>query len=309
VYFETRRQIESLPQVCVCTPAGGSREEILAAIGTYQPRVVFVDPLSNAADFRAVDMMRLLQQADRICRQETWFVVDSTLLSGGFDPFAGPRREKVRVLYYESGCKYLQFGMDLGAAGLVVVEAKLAPYFEQLRRGIGAISSEALVLPRASRRAYLDYLCAQTACAQAAARAALETPEARALPESRCASTRVIEPVHPSQQSHPDHADAQSYPHLGGVLVFRFANPRLNRRRPLEEFIDLLIVRAREANLTLTAGVSFGFSVPRIGAAWSSFEADEAFLRLSAGIDSRLAAALGRLVVECAHPFAAKAAH
>jgi cystathionine beta-lyase/cystathionine gamma-synthase len=115
--------------------------------------------------------------------------------------------------------------------------------------------------------------------------------------------------VHPSQQSHPDHADAQSYPHLGGVLVFRFANPRLNRRRPLEEFIDLLIVRAREANLTLTAGVSFGFSVPRIGAAWSSFEADEAFLRLSAGIDSRLAAALGRLVVECAHPFAAKAAH
>jgi hypothetical protein len=83
----------------------------------------------------------------------------------------------------------------------------------------------------------------------------------------------------------------------------------LNRRRPLEDFIDLLIERAREAKLTLTAGVSFGFSVPRIGAAWSSFDADEAFLRLSAGIDLELAAALGRLVVECAQSFAGRAAH
>jgi len=83
----------------------------------------------------------------------------------------------------------------------------------------------------------------------------------------------------------------------------------LNRRRPLEDFIDLLIDRARAAELPLTAGVSFGFCVPRIGAAWSSYEADEAFLRLSAGIDVRLAAALGRLVVECAHEFAAKAVH
>ena len=59
----------------------------------------------------------------------------------------------------------------------------------------------------------------------------------------------------------------------------------------------------------LTAGVSFGFCVPRIGAAWSSYEADEAFLRLSAGIDLALAAALGRLVVETAHKFVARAVH
>jgi cystathionine beta-lyase/cystathionine gamma-synthase len=274
---------------------------MLAAIAAYKPRVVFVDPLSNAADFRAIDMMRLLHQAEQTCRQETWFVVDGTLLSGAFDPFAGPRRERVRVLYYESGCKYLQFGMDLGPAGLVVVEALLAERFEQLRRGIGAIGSEALVLPRASRQAYLQYLRAQTACAQAVVRAATDA--------SSPPASRVIEPAHPSQVSHRDHAEARHYLHLGGVLVFRFANPQLNRRRPLEAFIDLLMEHARAANLALTAGVSFGFRVPRIGAAWSSYDADEAFLRLSAGIDPSLAGALGRLVVECAQKFAAKAVH
>src|SRR5208282_1334023 len=149
VYFETRQQIESLPQFSSCTATGSSRTDMLAAIAACDPRVVFVDPLSNSADFRAIDMMRLLHQADQICQRETWFVVDSTLLSGGFDPFVGPRRERVRVLYYESGCKYLQFGMDLGPAGLVVVEASLAARFEQLRRGIGAVGSDALVLPRA----------------------------------------------------------------------------------------------------------------------------------------------------------------
>jgi cystathionine gamma-synthase len=300
VYFETRQQIVNLPQFCSCTAAGGSRTDMLKAITAYKPRVVFVDPLSNAADFRAIDMLRLLDEADQICEQDTWFVVDSTLLSGAFDPFAAPARRRVRVLYYESGCKYLQFGMDLGPAGLVVVDAALSDRFEHLRRGIGAIGSDALVLPRASRQAYLNYLRAQTACAQAVARAAIACP----------ASVRgIIEPVHPSQVSHPDHAEARNYPHLGGVLVFRFARAPLNRRRPLEDFIDLLIDRARSAKLPLTAGVSFGFCVPRIGAAWSSYEEDEAFLRLSAGIDLALAAALGRLVVDCAQHFVAKAVH
>jgi hypothetical protein len=120
---------------------------------------------------------------------------------------------------------------------------------------------------------------------------------------------RVICAVFPAHISHRDHRETARYPHLGGVLVFRFADERLNRRRPLEEFIDLLIGRARSANLSLTAGVSFGFCVPRIGAAWTSFDAEEAFLRLSAGIDRDLAAALGLLIVRCAHEFAQRAAH
>jgi cystathionine beta-lyase/cystathionine gamma-synthase len=296
MYFETRQQVKTLPQVVTLAATGGGREDMLMSIAAYQPKVVFVDPLSNAADFRAIDMLQLLREADQICEAETWFVVDSTLLSGGFDPFAGGARRRVRVLYYESGCKYLQFGLDLGPAGLVVVETAVAERFERLRRGIGAIGSEALVLPRASRQAYLAYLRTQTTCARIVAQAVAEA----AMTTEPC----LIRAVFPAHASHPDHEETKSYAHLGGVLVFRFADPRLNRRQPLEEFINLVIKRARSANLSLTAGVSFGFGVPRIGAAWTSFDADEAFLRLSAGSDHDLAAALGRLIVRCAHEFA-----
>jgi len=296
IYFETRQQLQSLPFLKVHTVRGGGRAEMIEAIAEMRPRVVFVDPLTNSMDYRAIDMVRLLDEADRICESETWFVIDGTLLSGGCNPFAARNRRHVRVLYYESGCKYLQFGMDLGPAGVVVVDGTFAGRFLELRRGIGAITSEALVLPRASRGAYLDYLGAQTACALAVAEAVNAFP--------RHDGRMPIRAVHPLLPEHPDYCEAEAYEHLGGVLMFKFTNGELNRREPLEAFIDALMLLAVRADLPLTTGVSFGFRVPRIGAAWSSYDADHAFLRLSAGIDASRAAQLGRLIGECAEDFA-----
>jgi cystathionine gamma-synthase len=290
VYFESQQQLKTLPFMNIVVAAGGTRAHILEAIAAHQPKVIFVDPLTNCAELNLIDMRRLLDVAAPLCRQETWFIVDGTLLSGGFDPFAPPRPPHVRVLYYESACKYLQCGMDLGPAGVVVVEPSLAQPFEQLRRGIGAIAAEPIILPRVSRGAYLSYLRAQTACAAATARAV--GAFARRGGASRLAA------IFPGAVDHPDHADSFGYDHLGGLVAFRFLDARLNRRPYIERFIDGLIVKARAAKLPLTAGVSFGFRVPRITAAWSSYDSDRAFLRLSAGVDTRIAQRLGRLIAE-----------
>ena len=297
VYFETQRQIRTLSSVNVRTARGNSRADVLADIEASAPKIVFVDPLSNSAELCAIDVLRLLDEAAQVCRRETWFVIDGTLLSGCTNAFARKRRN-VRVLYYESGCKYLQFGMDLGPAGVVVVESDLAAQFEQLRRGIGAIAAESLIFPRSSRETYLRYLRAQTASANAVVHAVAALSPLAA---------RVIEVTFPLQPDHADHEEAKHHPHLGGVLVFRFTDARLNRREPLETFIDSLIIHAREARLPLTAGVSFGFRIPRIGAAWSSYETTAAFLRLSAGVDVAVAASLGELIARCAPEFAAEA--
>jgi len=288
IYFETQEQLRALRFLDIRIAPGTDREALLAAIALQQPKLVFVDPLTNSAELHLIDLPRLLEDAARVCRGETWFVVDGTLLSGGFNAFAVPRSPKIRVLYYESGCKYLQFGMDLGPAGVVVVETTLAERFERLRRGIGAIAAEPMILPRVSRAGYLAYLRAQTASALALAEA-VETYAAET-------GEQVLRPVFPGMQRHPDHAETAGYPHLGGLVAFRFHDTRFNRRAALEDFIDTLIVKARSESLALTAGVSFGFRVPRIGAAWSSFDEHEAFLRLSAGVRPEAAARLGRLI-------------
>lgn len=300
VYFETQLQLRALPFLDVRTARGSGRSDILQAIAERRPKVVFVDPLTNTMEFRAIDMLRLLNEADRILTQETWFVIDGTLLSGSFDPFALNQRRHVRVLYYESGCKYLQFGMDLGSAGVVVVEACLAERLLQLRRGVGAIASETLALPRTSRAAYLSYLSAQTACALATAAAVNAFKSGR--------QHARIHASHPRLPSHPDYDEVRGHSHLGGVFVLRFSRESLNRRVALEAFIETLMEKARLRKLPLTSGVSFGFRVPRIGAAWSSFAADHAFLRVSAGIDSENAGELGLLIGEHAHEWADEAA-
>jgi cystathionine gamma-synthase len=295
VYFETRQQLQSLPVLDIRIAHGGGRNDILDAIAAHQPRVVLVDPLTHSSELRVIDLLPLLDAAEVVCRDVTWFIVDGTLLSGSFDPFTHHNtRRKVRVLYYESGCKYMQFGMDLGPAGVVVVEASLAQQFEQLRRGVGAIASETLVLPRVSRTAYLGYLHAQTACARAVTKAVLE---------SSAQGARIIECSFPSEASHPDYSETLCCSHLGGIVVFRFREDRFNRRKPLEGFIDDLLASARSQNLPLTAGVSFGFRVPRVGVAWSGYESDDAYLRLSAGVSVERAAQLGRLIVQCAREF------
>lgn len=292
VYFETQEQLKTLPSMNIVLAGGASRRDMLEAIVTHQPKVVFVDPLTNSADLRLIDIARFLTEADRLLNQETWFVVDGTLLSGAFDAFKPSRSPNIRVLYYESGCKYLQCGMDLGPAGIVAVEPALAQRFEHLRRGIGAIAAEPMILPRVSRGAYLTYLRAQTASARAAARAVSACAEQSGL--------RIIAAKFPGAVEQPNHAEMFGYPHLGGLLAFRFLDARLNRRRALETFIDGLIVKARAANVPVTAGVSFGFRVPRITAAWSSYDEDKAFLRLSAGVSTEIASRLGRLIAEYA---------
>jgi cystathionine gamma-synthase len=293
IYFETRHQLQSLPFFERTIACGSTRMDMLDGIVEHRPRVVFVDPLTNSSELRLIDLPRLLDDAEEVCEQETWFVIDGTLLSGSFDPFAKPRR-CVRVLYYESGCKYLQIGADLGPTGIVIVERVLAAQFEHWRRGIGAIAADTLVLPRISRHAYLAFLRQQTACATAIA----ESVQA-GMPQG----TPVMMCSFPSQATHPDHGEALHYEHLGGVVALRFLEPRLNVRRPLELFIDQLIAAARVRGVPLTAGVSFGFRVPRVGAAWISYDGDEAFLRLSAGVSLESAAQLGQLMVECAHRF------
>jgi cystathionine gamma-synthase len=293
IYFETRHQLQSLSYFDVKIARGGAREDMLDAIREHHPRVVFVDPLTNSAELRLIDLPRLLDGAEELCEHETWFVVDGTLLSGSFDPFARARR-RVRVLYYESGCKYLQLGADLGPTGIVAVESGLAARFEHWRRGIGAVATDTMILPRVSRGAYLNFLRQQTACAVAIAESVRQGARKGA---------PVIACSFPAEATHPDFAEAQGYEHLGGVVAFRFLDARLNCRKPLELFIDQLMAAARVRGVPLTAGVSFGFRVPRVGAAWVSYDDHQAFLRLSAGVSLEAASRLGQLVIECARRF------
>ncbi len=300
IYFETEEQIRSLPHLRVSLVAGWTADHILSGITACRPAVVFVDAMTNTAELRLLDLPALLDAAERICDRETWFVVDGTMMSGACDPFAGSaRRQNVRVLYYESGAKYLQFGLDLGCCGVVAAEA---PYMDRLghqRRNLGAVIStaQAAALPRAARAIYLRHMALMSASAAAAAAAAAAAEF----------GDDAVRPVFPGLASHPDHARLGAYAHLGGVLSFCFAAPSARGRSFLESLAVRVLEQARRAHLPLTVGTSFGFRSPRLSVAWAASLRAPPFLRLSAGLDADLATELGRLVVREARALCATA--
>lgn len=87
----------------------------------------------------------------------------------------------------------------------------------------------------------------------------------------------------PLLEHHPDYAIAKKLDSVGGLITFTFKNDRLNHRDSLNSFIDVALSVAKERGVSLTKGVSFGFSIPRISAASAMAEDSPPFLRLSVG--------------------------
>jgi cystathionine beta-lyase/cystathionine gamma-synthase len=116
----------------------------------------------------------------------------------------------------------------------------------------------------------------------------------------------VVRPIYPQIPCHPDYKLAENLSWVGGVLTFRFLDPALNERGALNSFIEIALAVARQHRVSLTKGVSFGFSLPRISAAAAMSESSPPFLRLSVGDRSRnettaLAMALREAFVEFTH--------
>jgi cystathionine beta-lyase/cystathionine gamma-synthase len=84
-------------------------------------------------------------------------------------------------------------------------------------------------------------------------------------------------------ESHPDRELASKFNSTGGLMTFEFDDASLMQRDSLNSFIETALSTAKEMGVSLTKGVSFGFSLPRISAAAAMAENAPPFLRLSVG--------------------------
>jgi cystathionine gamma-synthase len=89
--------------------------------------------------------------------------------------------------------------------------------------------------------------------------------------------------TYPMCESHPDHELAGKFNSTGGLMTFEFQDEYLKQRDSLNSFIETALKVAKETGVSLTKGVSFGFSLPRISAAAAMAENSPPFLRLSVG--------------------------
>jgi threonine dehydratase len=233
---------------------------------------VFADPMANNADQRMVDVEWLaaaLSSADR----PPWLVVDGTMLPViTAMPVTTALPEK--ALYYESCSKYLQLGLDIAMAGMVVVPRRLEARARRVRRnlGLGVDRYGAELFPRYRAPLFIRRL-------QHMERAAADVAVSlrAALPE------KEFTVGFPGLPEHPDHLLAQRMHRTGSCLTVAPVRGHPSRDQ-LEPVVDEAIRVAQRRGVSLVKGVSFGFTVSRISSASAMAEGTPPFMRLAVGL-------------------------
>ena len=290
IYFEAFEQLSQLPHIQVHQTSDWSVESMIHAIETHNARVAFIDPVANIAQMPTFDFAELARQLSGRDWSHRWLVIDGTMISSGFNPFAlFDEPGHPHILYYESGSKYLQLGLDLQMTGVVVSKQQQGAELARHRRNLGSGLYQAQVarFPVYDRSDLL-------------ARQRLLTRNAQILIaelETLCSSDVHINVAYPKYWAE------MGWQHGGGVVAMTFKEEGLNNRPCLDALIEKIIERCRTEHLGITQGVSFGFGTTRVSAAAAIAAETDPFLRFSVGEEAqdtmtRLSQSIAQTLIE-----------
>ena len=173
----------------------------------------------------------------------------------------------------ESGSKYLQFGLDLQMAGIVVAEKQYLPELNVHRRNTGTVMYQSGVtkFPSYDRKTFLS-------------RMRLLTRNSEILCETLKKLNTDKKKIN---ITFPNNWRELGWKHGGGIVAVNFEDIGINNKPCLDFLIDLIIQECKKEEIPFTKGVSFGFSTIRISAAAAMAQNKPPFLRFSIGEESQ----------------------
>lgn len=272
IYFENLEQIQALKNINFIVSESWKLEDLIELVENNSAEALFLDPLANLGTLHITDFKRLakLLEIQKLDWSKKWLVVDGTMVSGGinlFEIFNKPNHP--HILYFESGSKYLQLGLDLQMAGIIVAEKKYSAELNTHRRNTGTVMYQTGVtrFPKYNRKQYL-------------ARMLRLTKNAEMLYDS-------LETLNNDKKrlslTFPTNWRELGWSHGGGIVAVTFTEQGLNNRPCLDYLISLIIEECQKENVAFTKGVSFGFSTIRLSAASAMAQGRPPFLRFSIG--------------------------
>ncbi len=267
-YFENKMVLHKMFQGCITEVDEQNINEILEAVKTKQPAVIFLDSICNTETLAMPDLAKLLPALVSACSKNTYLVLDNS----GLGPVCQPLRlmpilpSKLKLYVFESLNKHHQFGLDRVTGGIIWTQEIFSGWLQSARMHLGTNIPDAsvLALPEPNRQLLDTRLALIERNALLVARALDE--HIKALP-----NTSFLQAVCPGR---------------GASLVLKFKVDK-NVVRLSKQFIDLAIKEARGSGIDLTAGTSFGLNTTRVYlTALYGTKVTSPFLRLSIGTES-----------------------
>lgn len=273
LYHETKELLERSFPGAVCQVDERDTRALLRTIRTLRPSAVFLDTLCNTRWAPLPDVAAVLGE---LRDRDMVVVLDNTALSAGFQPFRLlGAAEHPRLIVFESLLKYPQLGLDRVNAGVILGRGADAEALERDREHLGTNIGDAAVqsLPPPSRRVLERRLARLGRNAELLARRL-------AAATSGHSAVRVF---HPALAEHPEQKSARGRP-FRGACVSIASTPERERR-----FMAGAFAEARARGVPLIGGSSFGFDVTRLYLTAARTHHGEAFVRVAAGTEDRMA--------------------
>lgn len=272
-YFETIQASELFGELHVFDTY--AVDEIISIANELKADILILDIIANQPNQRILDISSILRELDSSSDRTRTVIIDGTMASCAFPASNYSCFANLQIFYFESVSKYLQFGLDIIMAGLVILPASLGLEGERLRRNAGLILYEnvAWSLPLPEPGAFHERLAAIkfNACYCAD----------RLLQNELVSSKFNI--VSPYNGEHVDRAVVGSMRFAGGIVTLQFIDDGLNTRELQNALIDAVVRYCQLEKIAIVKGVSFGFSVPRISSAAALSETAPPFIRLYCG--------------------------
>lgn len=274
IYFENLEQIQALKTINFIFSESWKIEDMINLVEKEDAEALFIDPLANLGTLHITDFVKFAKLLEEHDWSNRWLVVDGTMVSGGinlFEIFNKPNHP--HILYLESGSKYLQFGLDLQMAGIVVAEKQYLPDLNVHRRNTGTVMYQSGVtkFPSYDRNTFLSRMRLLTRNSEILC----ETLKKLNIDKKRINIT------------FPANWRELGWQHGGGIVAVNFEEIGINNKPCLDFLIDLIIQECQKEDIAFTKGVSFGFSTIRISAAAAMAQNKPPFLRFSIGEESQ----------------------
>lgn len=274
IYFENLEQIQALKNINFIFSESWKIEDMINLVEKEDAEALFIDPLANLGTLHITDFVKFAKLLEGHDWSNKWLVVDGTMVSGGinlFEIFNKPNHP--HILYLESGSKYLQFGLDLQMAGIVVAEKQYLPELNVHRRNTGTVMYQSGVtkFPSYDRNTFLSRMRLLTRNSEILC----ETLKKLNIDKKRINIT------------FPANWRELGWQHGGGIVAVNFEEIGINNKPCLDFLIDLIIQECQKEDIAFTKGVSFGFSTIRISAAAAMAQNKPPFLRFSIGEESQ----------------------
>ena len=273
IYFEAFEQLERLHFINISKAKSWDLDSFIELIEEKNAKVIFLDPMANLADLNVFDFKNLSKKIALKNWSDKWFIIDGTMISGGINVFhIFSEKNHPNILYYESGSKYLQLGLDLQMAGVIICGKSETAKLSMCRRNTGTVMYQAALtrFPEYNREKFLN-------------RMHLLTRNSGILVHELENNPYISQRIN---IAYPKNWKGLGWNHGGGVVAISMKKIGLNNRSCLDAFIDILMSRCKEKNTALTKGVSFGFAVTRVSAAAAMADNMPPFLRFSIGEES-----------------------